>query len=161
MAAVAASTGGHWAADARVARHLRAAALLYAAAWAVHTGDHIRRGLGVVTLEVSVVGSLAAVVQLLCIGAVLTGQPWAAVAAVAIGFPDAIGIAAVHLLPHWSSFSDAFPGAHGTGVTSFSWFAAGAEIAGALAFGLAGASAWRRATTQPRMGLDVGGRAGR
>ena len=123
---------------------LRIAAYAYAVAWAVHTGDHLRRGLGAVTVEVSALGSAAAVLQLAAIAAVLLGRPWVPVAAVAIGFPDALGIAAVHLLPHWSSFSDAFPGAHGTGVTGFSWFAAVLEIGGALAFGVAGAAAWRR-----------------
>jgi hypothetical protein len=63
------------------------------------------------------------------------------VMAVAIGLPDAVGIAAVHLLPHWSAFSDAFPGAHGTGVTVFSWFAAILEVVAALGFGIAGAYA--------------------
>ena len=97
-----------WTADPPAARRLRVAAVVYAAAWAIHTGDHLRRGLGVVTLDVSVVGSLAAVLQLVAVGAVLARRPWAAVAAVAIGLPDAIGIAAVHLLPHWSAFSDQF-----------------------------------------------------
>ena len=55
-----------------------------------------------------------------------------------------MGIAAVHLLPHWSAFSDAFPGAHGTGVTAFSWFAAILEVTGALLFALAGTHARRR-----------------
>jgi hypothetical protein len=43
-----------------------------------------------------------------------------------------------------SSLSDAFPGAHGTGVNGFSWFAAALEIVGALVFGAAGAYAWRQ-----------------
>jgi hypothetical protein len=129
----------------RAARWLRYAAVFYAAAWAVHTGDHLRRGLGVLTTEVAVVGTVAAVLQLTAVAGVLTRRTWAPVAAVAIGFPDALGIAAVHLLPHWSSFSDAFPGAHGTGVTGFSWLAAAVEIAGALAFGVAGAWAWHSA----------------
>jgi hypothetical protein len=76
---------------------------------------------------------------------VLTRHRLAPVLAVAVGFPDAIGIAAVHLLPHWSSsLSDAFPGAHGTGVTALSWVAAITEIAGALAFGFAGLYVLRR-----------------
>ena len=128
----------------KAAGWLRAAAVFYLVAWGVHTGDHVRRGLGVVTTEVSVVGSVAAVLQLVAIAAVLTRRWWAPLAAAAVGLPDAVGIAAVHLLPHWSSLSDAFPGAHGTGVTAFSWFAAALEVAGALAFGLAGLVVWRR-----------------
>jgi hypothetical protein len=145
---VAASTPlerASWLGDERAARLLQYAAAAYAVAWAIHTGDHVRRGLGVVTTEVAVLGNVAAVVQLAVVATVFLHWRWAAVAAVAIGIPDAIGIAAVHLLPHWSAFSDAFPGARGTDVTAFSWFAATLEIAAALVFGLAGAYAWRRA----------------
>jgi hypothetical protein len=137
---------GLWLLDERATRALRWAAAFYGLAWAVHTGDHLRRGLGVITTEVTVLGTVAAVLQLLAVAAVFVRRPWAPLAAVAIGFPDALGIAAVHLLPHWSSLSDAFPGVHGTGVTGFSWFAAVIEIAGALAFGLAGIYAWRRSS---------------
>jgi hypothetical protein len=124
---------------------LRATAGYYLLAWAVHAGDHLRRGLGVLSAEVTAAGTAAAVFQLAAIAAVLTRRRWAPVAAIAVGFPDALGIAAVHLLPHWSAFSDAFPGAKGTGVTGFSWFAAIFEIVAALAFGIAGALAWRPA----------------
>lgn len=127
-----------WVADQRGARLLRLAAVLYAIAWAIHTGDHLRRGLGVVTTEVAVLGNVAAVLQLAAVALVFLRHRLAPILAVAIGFPDAVGIAAVHLLPHWSSFSDAFPGAHRTGVTALSWVAAILEVGGALAFGAAG-----------------------
>jgi hypothetical protein len=135
-----------WLDDQRGARWLRYAAAFYALAWAVHTGDHIGRGLGVVTTEVAVLGSTVAVLQLAAVAAVFAGWRWAPLAAVAIGFPDAVGIAAVHLLPHWSAFSDAFPGSHGTGVTTFSWLASILEVVGALAFGFAGLYARRQIT---------------
>ena len=144
-----------WRGDRRAARWLRAAAYAYAVAWAVHTGDHLRRGLGVITVEVSVLGTVAAVLQLVAVGAVLRRAAWAPMAAVAVGFPDALGIAAVHLLPRWSSLSDAFPGAHGSGVTGFSWFAAILEILAALAFGLAGAYAWWRNPADRRPALSA------
>jgi hypothetical protein len=98
----------------------------------------------VLSTEVALLGNVAAVLQLAVVAAVFLRWRWAAVAAVVVGIPDALGIAAVHLLPHWSSFSDAFPGARGTNVTAFSWVAASVEIAGALVFGSAGAYAWRR-----------------
>ena len=139
-----------WFADLRAARLLRYAAVFYAIAWAVHTGDHLRRGLAVETVEVSTLGSIAGVVQLLVVAAVFLRWRGAAVAAVAIGFPDAVGIAAVHLLPHWGAFSDAFPGAHGTGVTGFSWFAAVLEIVGALVFAIAGVRALQAASRRGR-----------
>jgi hypothetical protein len=128
-----------WADDRRGTLLLRWTAALYAVAWVVHTGDHLRRGTGAVTKDVLIAGTAAGVLQVLAIAAVFARHRIAPLLAVAIGFPDAIGIAVVHLLPRWSSFSDAFSGAHGTGVTSFSWVAAVAEIVGALAFGAAGA----------------------
>jgi hypothetical protein len=130
-----------WLTHERATRVLRWAAVTYAIAWAIHTGDHIRRGTGEVTTEVFVAGLSAAILQLSAVAAVFLRSRWAPAMAVVVGFPDAIGIAAVHLLPHWSSFSDAFPGAHGTGVTVFSWFAAIVEIVAALGFGVAGAYA--------------------
>jgi hypothetical protein len=133
-----------WAHDAKAALVLWYAAAFYLVAWAIHTGDHLRRGLGVVSVEVAVLGSVAAVLQLLAVSAVFLRWRWAAIAAAAVGFPDAVGIAAVHLLPHWSAFSDAFPGAHGTGVNGLSWAAAIIEVVGALAFGAAGVYAVRR-----------------
>ena len=137
-----------WFADRQAARLLRYAAAFYAIAWAVHSGDHIRRGLDVETAQVATLGSIAAVAQLLIVATVFVRWRWAALAAAAIGFPDAVGIAAVHLLPHWSAFSDAFPGSRGTGVTGFSWFAAVLEIVGALLFAVAGVHAMRVATRQ-------------
>jgi hypothetical protein len=121
-------------------------AVFYTVAWAIHTGDHLRRGLDVVSTEVALLGSIAAVLQLLAVSAVFLRWRRAAIVAAAVGFPDAVGIAAVHLLPHWSAFSDAFPGAHGTGVNAISWAAAVIEIGGALAFGAAGVYAVRRST---------------
>jgi hypothetical protein len=133
-----------WTHDTRAARVLWYAAVFYTVAWAIHTGDHLRRGLDVVSTEVAVLGSIAAVLQLLAVSVVFLRWRWAAIVAAAVGFPDAFGIAAVHLLPHWSAFSDAFPGAHRTGVNAFSWAAAVIEIVGALAFGAAGVYAVRR-----------------
>jgi hypothetical protein len=123
---------------------LRYAAVLYGAVFLIHTGDHLRRGFDVVTTQVVVLGSAASIFQVAAIGLVLARHRLAPIVAFAVGFPDALGIASVHLLPHWSSLSDAFPGAHGAGVTGFSWFAGVAEIVGALAFGAAGANVLRQ-----------------
>ncbi len=136
--------GASWCAERRGAALLRAAALFYAAGWLVHTGDHLRRGFGVETTQVLLLGSLASLLQVAAIAAVFLRSRYAPLLAVAVGLPDAIGIAAVHLLPKWSAFSDAFPGAHGTGVTPLSWVAALLEIVGALAFAAAGANLLRR-----------------
>ncbi len=129
---------------------LRNAAFVYAIAFVVHTGDHLRRGTESTTTHVFVLGTAAAVLQVIAIGAVLTRHRLAPVFAVAVGFPDALGIAAVHFLPDWGVFSDAFPNAHGTGVTTFSWIAGGAEVVAAFLFGLAGWYALK-STRDPRL----------
>lgn len=54
----------------------------------------------------------------------------------------ALGVAAVHLLPSWSVFSDSFGGG-GKGITAMSWSVVAVEIAGALAMGINGAFALR------------------
>ena len=59
-------------------------------------------------------------------------------AAALTGIPVAVGVAAVHLLPKWSAFSDPFVGAHNTGVTAASWSVVLVEIAGVLAMGIVG-----------------------
>ena len=125
---------------------LRYAAVLYAAGLALHTADHLRRGIDVVTTEVLWLGNLSTAAGIVVIVMVFTRHRLAPTAAVLLGFPVAIGVAAVHLLPRWSTLSDAFPGAHGTGVTPMSWAVVLLEIAGAFSLGLVGA---RRA--YPRM----------
>lgn len=139
---------GSWTDDPRSATLLTWAAWFFLVAWAVHTGDHMRRGLDSVSTEVSALGTTAGVLQIVAIVFVLTRQRAAPLMAVAVGIPAAIGIAAVHLLPDWGSFSDAFPGAGETGVTGFSWFAAILEVTGAAVFAAAGAYSLMR-TREP------------
>jgi hypothetical protein len=119
-------------------RLLRYAALLYALGLALHTVDHLRRGLDVLTPEVQWAGNLSTAIGLVAVFLVLTGNRWGPLVAVVTGIPIAIGVAAVHLLPHWSAFSDAFPGANHTGVTALSYTVVLIEIVGALAMGVAG-----------------------
>lgn len=123
-------------------RFLRYAAFLYAAGLVLHLADHLRRGLDVITPEVQWAGYASTAVGLITIALVLTGR-WAPMAAAATGFSIALGVAAVHLLPRWSVFSDAFPAAQDTGVTPLSWAVVLIEIVGAFALGLAAASALR------------------
>ena len=119
-------------------RFLRYAALFYALGLALHTVDHLRRGLDVLTPEVQWAGNLSTAVGITAVLLVLMGHRWGPLVAVLTGIPVAIGVAAVHLLPHWSAFSDAFPGANNTGVTALSYTVVLIEIVGALAMGIAG-----------------------
>ena len=118
-------------------RLLRYACLLYAIGLVAHGADHLRSGRDVLTPEVAWAGILTTIVGMTVIALVFSGHRLAPLAAAAFGFSNAAAVAAVHLLPHWSAFSDAFPGA-GLGVAATSWAAVLIEIAGLLALGAAG-----------------------
>jgi hypothetical protein len=123
-------------------RLLRNATILYGVGLALHLADHVRRGTGVLTGEVNLLGTISTIAGIITIGLVFTRHRLAPVVAVILGFPVAVGVAAVHLLPHWSDFSDAFPGST-TGVNGISWTVVLIEIAGAFALGVAGLNALR------------------
>src|SRR5262249_48357596 len=87
-------------------RALRYAALGFLAGFLVHNADHFRRGVEVLTPEVLWAGSVSGVVTIVAIAMALAGHRYAPLVAVATGFSMALGVAAVHLLPRWSAFSD-------------------------------------------------------
>jgi hypothetical protein len=123
----------------------RAVSVVFLAAVLVHGVDHLRRGQDVVTTLVRVAGSVQLLLAVVAVVLVFRRHRLAPVAAVAVGLPSAVGFAAAHLLPHWSSFSDSFVGSErGAGVNAFSWFTAVVEIAGDLAFAWAGAMVLRQ-----------------
>jgi hypothetical protein len=123
---------------------LRLAVSLYLVGLIAHTADHVRRGTSVVTTEVLVLGVVSTIAGIVTVALIFTRNRHAPLAAAVFGFQVAIGVSAVHLLPKWSVFSDAFPGSRGTGITAMSWAVVLVEIAGALALGIAGASAFSR-----------------
>jgi hypothetical protein len=123
---------------------LRLAASLYLVGLIAHTADHIRRGTSVITTEVLALGVLSTIAGIITLALIFTRNRRAPVAAAVFGFQVAIGVSAVHLLPKWSAFSDAFPGSRGTGISAVSWTVVLVEIAGGLALGIAGASALLR-----------------
>jgi hypothetical protein len=125
----------------RAGRLLRAVALGYAAGFLVHSVDHVRRGLDLLTPEVFWAGNASGAFAIVAIVLALVGHRLAPLLALAHGFSQALGVAAVHLLPRWSAFSDSLPDG---GADALSWAAVLIEIAGALAFGAAGAYALRR-----------------
>ena len=117
-------------------RLLRYACIFYAIGLVVHGADHLRRGIDVLTPEVIWAGTLTNVIGLIVITLVFSGHRLAPLAAAGVGFSFAAGLAAVHLLPEWSAFSDALPG--GEEVEATSWAAVLIEFAGLLALGAAG-----------------------
>ena len=117
-------------------RKLRVAALVYLAGLALHTADHLRRGLDAVTHHVFWLGNVSTAVGIVAVVLILTGHRYAPMLAVAFGFPVAIGVAAVHLLPEWSTaLSDSFVD---QSVSWMSWTVVIIEIVGALATGIFG-----------------------
>jgi hypothetical protein len=125
----------------RADRLLKYAALVYAVGFLLHTADHLRRGLDVLTPEVFWAGNVSGAVAVAAIALALAGHGLAPLIAVAHGFSQALGVSAVHLLPGWGAFSDSLPDG---GADALSWAAVLLEIGAALAFGLAGAYALRR-----------------
>lgn len=125
--------------DERHERRLLVAGYLFAVGSAVHIADHLRRGQDSITAELNVAGTLALVVQAIVVTLVVTRHRVAPLAAVAAGFPLALGFLSAHWLPEWSPLSDPV---YDIG-SWFSYLASGAEVAFALALGLAGLAAVR------------------
>jgi hypothetical protein len=124
---------------------LRYAALAFLAGFLAHNADHFRRGLSVLTPEVLWAGSVSGILTLAAIALTLRGHRHAPLVAVTVGFGMAIGVSIVHLLPRWSVLSDSLPDGNVDPVT---WLAVACEIAGALAFGWAGARNLRSPSDQ-------------
>jgi hypothetical protein len=120
-------------------QQLRWIAVIFLVAVTVHGADHVRRGMDVVTTQVMWAGSIQFLLAVIAVVLVYRRHAGAPLAAIAIGFGSAIGFAAAHLLPHWSSFSDSFTGSRvAPNVTVLSWATALFEIGADLAFGWAG-----------------------
>jgi hypothetical protein len=119
-------------------RLLRFCALFYALGLALHTADHLRRGVDAITPAVLWAGNLSTAIGVTVVVLVIVGNRHAPLLAALTGVPIAVGVAMVHLLPSWGALSDSFEGAHNTGVTAFSWIVVLVEIVGAVALGVAG-----------------------
>jgi hypothetical protein len=126
----------------RLARNLYRAGVLFAVGSGVHLFDHLRRGQGSVTESLYWAGNLALIVQVAVIVLILTRHRLAPVAAMAGGFPLALGFLAAHWLPEWSALSD--PVWEISSWTALSYAASSLEIIGALAVGICGLAMVRR-----------------
>jgi hypothetical protein len=134
-------------------RVFRWSAALFAAAVALHTVDHLRRGMDIVPPAVMAAGMVQLVLAVATIGLVFVGNRWAPHATIVVGFASAIGFTAAHLLPTWGFFSDSFINAPPSArVTWFSWVSAIAEIVADVIFGVVGVLVLRarRRTTVAR-----------
>lgn len=125
---------------------LRKAATVFAAGLFLHTADHFRRGVDILTRHVLVAGTLSTAGAVVVLALVFTRHPWAPTTAAALGLGMAVGVSAAHLLPTWSAFSDSLPDGHVSAVT---WVAVLLEIVGAAFMGAAGLLALRRREPLP------------
>lgn len=127
-------------------RKLQTGAAVYLAGLVLHTADHLRRGIDSVTDHVFWAGNLSTVLGVTAVVLIFTGHRFAPTAAVAFGFPIAIGVAAVHGLPEWSAFSDSFIDQT---MSWMSWSVVVIEIVGALATGIVGLKLYRETSLTP------------
>lgn len=115
---------------------LTTAAALFVGANVLHTLDHVRQGFERITAEVLTAGSLLSVAAVLALVLVLRADRRAAAVCVAVGASAAVGVAAAHLAPHWSAFSDPYAD---QSLDVLSWVVMLAEIAAAALLAVVGA----------------------
>jgi hypothetical protein len=125
-------------------RILVPASAAFVAANLLHTLDHLRQGTDRLTTEVFAGGSVLTVAALVALYLALRRDPRAPLTAAVVGLWTAVGVAASHIAPHWSAFSDPYPDLH---VDVLSWAVMLGEIAAALVLGVVGLRELRRQGT--------------
>jgi predicted permease len=96
-------------ANVRTLGALPTAAAVFVAGNLLHTADHLRQGTARLTTEVFAGGTVISLGAFLVLYLALRGDPRARVGGIVVGGFAAVGVAAAHLLPHWSAFSDSYP----------------------------------------------------
>ena len=123
---------------------LAIAAVAFVVANLLHTADHFRQGLGGLTPAILVAGTTLTVLAIVVMVMALRGHPRAPAFCAAVGLSGAVGVAASHLAPHWSTLSDPYPD---LSVDALSWAVMLAEIAAALVLAIV---ALRQLMRQPQ-----------
>jgi hypothetical protein len=126
---------------------LGAAAIAFLLSNILHTLDHQRQGTERLTAEIYAGGAVISVLAVVVLVMALRRSDKAPIACAVVGLWTAVGVAASHLAPHWSAFSDPYPD---LSVDALSWAIVLAEIAAATLLGLAGVRELRRAPAGPR-----------
>ncbi|NNE72181.1 MAG: hypothetical protein HKN26_00790 [Acidimicrobiales bacterium] len=121
-------------------RTFLAGSLFYLAAWALHSFDHVRRGLFDIDIPVQVLGNVQVVLTVVFIWMLANRHRLSPTMAIAIGIPATLGIAMAHLLPDFGSFSDSL---WNDGIDWFTWTAVIIEISGSTVLTIVGVKAWR------------------
>jgi hypothetical protein len=114
---------------------LTATSIAFVAANLAHTLDHLRQGTAGLSTEILAGGTALSLLAIATLVFVLRGDRRAPLIAAVVGLWSAAGVAASHIAPHWSAFSDSYPEIH---ADALSWIVMLAEIAAAAALGVAG-----------------------
>jgi hypothetical protein len=118
--------------------------ILFVAANLLHTADHQRQGTEGLSTEILLGGSAITIGAIASLVLALRRDQRAPIFAAVLGLSAAAGIAASHIAPHWSAFSDSYPQ---IGADAISWIAVLLEIGGALWLGAVGLRELRRASS--------------
>jgi hypothetical protein len=120
---------------------LTLASVAFVVANVAHGLDHQRQGTGRLTTEVLAGGTVLTLLAFGTLALVLRRHPRAPLVAAAVGLWSAVAVAAAHIAPHWSAFSDPYPD---LSVDALSWAVMLAEVASAFVLGVVGVRALRR-----------------
>jgi hypothetical protein len=126
-------------------RHLPALNGLLVVMIVVHDLDHLRQGRALKS-ELYGVGAIALLTAMVSLILAVREHWLAPAAAIVVGFGNVVGVALVHVAPHWGPLSDPYAAAH---VDWFSWTVIVAMMFVGLMLGVAGLRAVRH-SRQPR-----------
>lgn len=112
----------------------RASAVLLALL-VLHVADHTLRQDRTTPSELGLVGTLGLIAVVVALVLAVARRPEAAPVAAVVGGATAIGFVAIHLLPHWSAFSDPYEDHH---LDALSWISMLASLVAGAALAAAG-----------------------
>ena len=128
--------------------------ILFVAANLLHTADHQRQGTAGLRWEILAGGSAITIAAVASLVLAWRKDERAPIFGAVLGLSAAAGIAASHLAPHWSAFSDSYPEIH---ADATSWVVVLLEIAGALLLAAVAVRELRRASNgAPRAAVVAG-----
>ena len=128
--------------------------ILFVAANLLHTADHQRQGTARLSWEILAGGSAITIAAVASLVLAWRKDERAPIFGAVLGLSAAAAIAASHLAPHWSAFSDSYPEIH---ADATSWVVVLLEIAGALLLAAVAVRELRRASNgAPRAAVVAG-----
>ena len=114
--------------------------ILFVAVNLLHTADHQRQGTDGLTTEILIGGTALTLAAIASLVLALRRDNRAPIFGAVLGLSAAAGIAASHIAPHWSAFSDSYGDAN---VDALSWLLAGLPFAAGLWLSACGVQAMR------------------